>query len=152
MDVRVGLYKESWALKVLMLLNCGVREDSWESLGLQWDPTSPSLRKPTLNIHWKDWCWSWNCNSLVTLCEELTHLKISWCWERMKVGKEGDYRGWDGWMALPTEWTWVGVTSRSRWWTEAWHAAVHGLAKSRTQLSDSAWLKWTEPRLFIGKK
>ena len=50
---------ESWTVKKaepeeLMLLNCGVREDSWESLGLQGDTTSPSCRKPVLNIHWKD--------------------------------------------------------------------------------------------------
>ena len=38
-----------------MLLNCVVGEDSWESLGLQEDPTSPSWRKSVLNIHWKDW-------------------------------------------------------------------------------------------------
>ena len=43
-----------------MFFNCGVGEDSWESLGLQGDPTSPSLRKSFLNIPWKDWCWSWN--------------------------------------------------------------------------------------------
>ena len=35
-------YKESWATEELMALNCGVGEDSWESLGLQGDPTSPS--------------------------------------------------------------------------------------------------------------
>ena len=70
-----------------------------------------------LNIHWKDWCWSWNSNTLVTWCEELTHLKRSWCWERLKVGGEGDDRGWDGWMALPTQWIWVWVNSRSWWWT-----------------------------------
>ena len=45
-----------------MLLNCGVGEDSWGSRRLQGDPTSPSLRKSVLNIHWKDWCWSWNSN------------------------------------------------------------------------------------------
>ena len=47
-----------------MLLKCGVGEDSWESLGLQGDPTSPSWRKSVLNTHWKDWCWSWNSNTL----------------------------------------------------------------------------------------
>ena len=62
----------------LMLLNCGVEEDSWESLGLQRDPTSPSYRKSVLNIHWKDLCWSWNSNTLATWCKELTHLKRSW--------------------------------------------------------------------------
>ena len=97
-----------------MLLNCGV-EDSWESLGLQEDPTSPSLRKPVVNIHWRNWYWSWNSSTLVTWCEELTHVKRPWCWERLKVGGEGDDRGWDGWMASPTQWTWVWA-SFERWW------------------------------------
>ena len=50
---------------------------------------------------------------LVTWCEELTHLKRPWCWERLRAGGEGDDRGWDGWMASPTQWTWVWVDSRS---------------------------------------
>ena len=63
----------------------------------------------------KDWCWSWNSNTLATWCEELTHWKRPWCWERLKEGGKGDYRGWDGWMASPTPWTWVWVSSGS-WW------------------------------------
>ena len=52
------------------------------------------------DIHWKDWCWSWNSNTLATWCEELTHLKKKpWCWERLKAGGEGDNREWDDWMA-----------------------------------------------------
>ena len=101
-----------------MLLNCGVGEDSWESFGLQGDPTSPSWRKSVLNIHWKDWYWSWNSNSLVTWCEEPIHLKRPWCWERLKMGGEGDDRGWDGWRTSPTRWTWVCAGSRVWWWTE----------------------------------
>ena len=62
----------------------------------------PSWRKSVLNIHWKDWCWSWNSNTLATWCKELTHWKRSWCWKRLKVGEEGDNRGWDGWRASPT--------------------------------------------------
>ena len=49
-------------------------------------------------------------------CEELTHLKRPWCWERLKAG-EGDDTGWDGWIASPSQWTWVWVNSRSWWWT-----------------------------------
>ena len=49
--------------------------------------------------------------------EELTHLKRPWCWERLKAGGEGDDRGWDGWMASLTQWTWVWVNTRSWWWT-----------------------------------
>ena len=47
----------------------------------------------------------------------LIHLKRPWCWERLKVGGEGDDRGWDGWMASLTRWTWVWVNLRSWWWT-----------------------------------
>ena len=54
---------------------------------------------------------------LVTWCKELTHLKRPWCWERLKVGGEGDDRVWDGWMASLTRWTWVWVSSESCWWT-----------------------------------
>ena len=100
-----------------MLLNCGVGEDSWESLGLQGDPTSSSERRSVLGVHWKDWCWSWNSSTLATSCEELTHLKRPWCWERLRAGGEGDDRGWNGWMASPTQWTWVWVDSGSWWWT-----------------------------------
>ena len=101
-----------------MLLNCDVGEESWESLGLQGDPTSPFWRKSVLNIHWKDWCWcwSWNSNTLATWWE-LTHFKRPRCWERLRAGGDGDDRGWDGWMASSTEWTWVCVSSRSWWWT-----------------------------------
>ena len=65
----------------------------------------------------KDWCWSWNSNTLATWCEEPTHWKRPWCWERSKVGGEEDDRGWDGWMASPMQWTWVWVGSRSWRWT-----------------------------------
>ena len=61
--------------------------------------------------------WSWNSNTLATWCEELTHLKRPWSWERLKAGGEGDDRGWDGWMSSLTQWTWVWVNSRSWWWT-----------------------------------
>ena len=76
-----------------------------------------TARKSILNIHWRDWCWSWNANSLATWCKELTRLKRPWCWERLEVGGEGDERGWDGWMASLTQWTWVWVNSGSWWWT-----------------------------------
>ena len=84
---------ESWTIKKaeykkkLMLLKCGVGEDSWESLGLQGDPTSQSQRKSILNIHWKDWSSSWNSSTLATWCKELTHVKRPWSWERLKQKK-----------------------------------------------------------------
>ena len=93
-DVR-ALPKRRLSAEELMLSNCA-GEDSWESLGLQGDQTSQSWRKSILNIHWKDWCWSWSSNTLATLCEELTHWKRPWCWARLKTKGEGSERGWDG--------------------------------------------------------
>ena len=89
MDVRVGLWRRL-ITKELMLLNCGVGEDSWESLGLQGDPTSPFWRKSALGFLWKEWCQSWNSSTLATSCEELTHWKRLWCWEGLGAGGEGD--------------------------------------------------------------
>ena len=56
-------------------------------------------------------------NTLANWCKELTHWKRSLCWERLKVGGEGDDRGWDGWMASLTRWTWVWANSGSWQWT-----------------------------------
>ena len=89
MDVRVGLSRKL-SIDELVLLNCGVGEDTCESFGLRGDPTSPSYRRSVLGVHWKDWCWSWNSNPLATWYEKLTHLKRPWCWERLRVGGEGD--------------------------------------------------------------
>ena len=49
--------------------------------------------------------------------EELPHWKRPWCWERLKAGRQGDNRGWDGWKASLTRWTWVWVKSGRWWWT-----------------------------------
>ena len=76
-----------------------------------------TARKSVLNIQWKDWWWSWSSNTLATWCKELTYLKRPWCWERLKAGGEGDDRGWDGWMASLTQWTWGWVNSGRWWWT-----------------------------------
>ena len=116
MDVRVGLWRRLSA-KELVLLNCGVGEDSWKSLGLQGDPISPFWRRSALGFLWREWWWSWNSSTLATSCEELTHWKRLWCWEGLGAGGEGDDRGWDGWMASLTQWTWVSVNSGSWWWT-----------------------------------
>ena len=82
-----------------------------------WDPNQSILKESVLNIHWKDWCWSWNSNTLATWYKEPTHWKRPWCWERLRAGGERDNRGWDGWIASPTWWTWVWVGSGSWWWT-----------------------------------
>ena len=79
--------------------------------------SNQSIRKSVLNVHWKDWCWSWSSNSLATCYEEPTHWKRPWCWERLKAGGERDNKIWDGWMASPIQWTWVWVNSGRYWRT-----------------------------------
>ena len=99
-----------------MLLNCGVGEDSWETLGLQGNPNSPFWRRSALGVLGRNDA-SWRSSTLATSCKVLTHWKRLWCWEGLGAGEEGDDRGWDGWMASLTRWTWVWVNSRSWWWT-----------------------------------
>ena len=65
-----------------------------------------------MNIHWKDWCWSWSSHTLAIWCEELTHRKRLWCWERLRAEGEAGNRGRDGWVASPIQRTWVWVNSR----------------------------------------
>ena len=74
------------------------------------------LKEISPEYSWKDWCWSWNSNTLATWGEELTH------WKRLMLGKiEGrrrrGWQRWDGWMASLTQWTWVWASSGSWWWT-----------------------------------
>ena len=78
-------------------------------------------------------------------CKEVTHLKRPWCWERLRAGGEGDNRRWDGWMASPTQWTWVYPMDR-----EAWHPAAMG-----SQRVGHDWvteLNWTENLWLCGSQ
>ena len=122
-------YKESWAAKNWCFWSV-MLEKTLES-PLDCKEIQPILKEISLNIHWKDWCWSWNSNTLATWWEDLTEWKRPWCWERLKAGREGDDREWDGLMTSLTRWTWIRVSSGS--------AAVHGVTKSLKGLRD-----WTE--------
>ena len=83
---------ELWCWRRLLRVPWTVRRSNQSILG-----------EICLNIHWKDWCWNWNSSTLATWCEDLTHLKRPWCLERLKAGGEGENRGWDSWMASPTQ-------------------------------------------------
>ena len=92
-------------------------------------------KRSTLNIHWKDWCWSWGSNTLATWCEVPTHWKRFWCWERLRAGgEEGTEDEMVEWHHNSTD------VSLSKLWEvkdrEAWRAAVHGVMKTQTRLSD----------------
>ena len=76
---------------------------------------------------------------------ELTHLRRPWWWERLRAGGEGDDRGWDGWMASPTQWTWRWVNSGSWWW--AGRPGVLRFMGSQPDMTE--WLNWTENGLCV---
>ena len=144
MDMRVGQWRKLSA-KELMLLNCGVGEDSWESLGYKeiqpfhpkrdqfWvfivktdvEAETPILWSPDA----KSWPW----------------LKRPWFCERLKEGRKGDDRGWDVWMASLTQWTWVWVTSSSWWWTGR-PGVLQFVGLQRVRHDWVTELNWTELR------
>ena len=80
---------------------------------------------------------------LATWCKELSHLKRPWCWEKLNTGGEGDDRGWDGWMASPTQWTWVQVSSRNWWWTGR-PGVLQSMGSQRVGHDWATELNWTE--------
>ena len=108
-------YRESWAPKNWCFWNVMLEKTLESLMDCKIQPVYPKGSQPWLFIGRTD--AEAEINTLSTWCEELTHLKRPWCWERLKVRGEGDDRGWDGWMASPTQWTWVWVNSGSWWWT-----------------------------------
>ena len=127
-----------------MLLNCGVGEDSWESLGLHGDhiikeiSSEYSLEGLMLKLKLK---------YLATWCEGQTHWKRPWCWERLRAGGEGEDRDWNCQMASPTQWTGhefkqaqgIGDGQRSLACCSPWCCK---------ELDITEWMNWTEQILF----
>ena len=104
-------YKESWVPKNWCFWTV-VLEKTLESLLDSKEIT------PVHPIGNQSWIFIGRTDAEATWCKELIHWKKLWCWERLKAGGEGDDdRRWDGWVASPTQWTWVWVNSGSWWWT-----------------------------------
>ena len=114
-----------------MVLNYGVGEDSWESLGQQGDPTSPSWRKSVLNIHWRDWCWSQYFGHLMQRASSLEKTV-------MLAKNEGRRREWQRmrWLDGITDSIGMSFSKLQKMMRDrkAWCSAVHGVPKSQTRL------------------
>ena len=75
------------------------------------------------------------------LMQRTDSFQRSWCWERLKVGGEGDDRGWVGWMASLTLWTRVRANSRSWWWIGK-PGVLQSIGSQRVWLTELNWLKY----------
>ena len=111
LDCKEGWVLKNWCFRTVVLEKSPLDSKEIKPVNFK------GLEGLFLNILWKDWCWNWNSNTLATWCEELTHWKRPWCWERLRAGGEGNDRGWDGWMTSPTQWMWVRANSGRQWRT-----------------------------------
>ena len=133
--------------------------DNWVMvliLGLQGNPISPSYKRSVLKKK-KEISPGCSLEGLMLklklqyfghLMRKLTLWKRPWCWERLRAGEEGDNRGWDGWMASLTQWTWVRVDSGSWWWTGR-PGVLQFMGWQRVRHDWVTELNWPEPtRMF----
>ena len=132
-----------------MLLNFFVGEGSWESLGQKGDPTSPFWRKsvsPEYSL--EGLMLKLNLQYFGHLMWRMDSFEKTWCWKRLKVGGERDDRGWDGWMASLTQWTWVLVNSGSWWWTGG-PGMLQSMGSARVGHDWATELNWTDTTLLL---
>ena len=106
-------HKESWVLKNSCFWTVVLEKTSKSP----WDRKEIKLVNPKGNQSLEELILMLKCWYLVTWYEGLNHWKRPWCWERLKAGGKRDDRGWDGWRASLTRWSWVWASSGSWWWT-----------------------------------
>ena len=124
-----------------MLLNCGVGENCWESLDCK--EVQPVHSKG--DQHWE--FFGRNDAKAETPVLKLQHghlmQRVDSLEESLTLGGIGDGRGWDGWMASPTQWTWVWVDSSSCWWTGR-SGMLQFMGSQKVRHDWATELNWTE--------
>ena len=139
----------SWTIKKsecqeLMLFNCGVGEDESPLDSKEIQPVHPKGNQSWIFFGRTDVeaetpiLWPADAKNWLIY-------KRPWCWERLRAGGEGNNRGWDGWMASPTQWTWVWVNSGSWWWTGR-PGVLQSMGLQRVGHDWTTELNWTEQR------
>ena len=123
-----------------MLLNCNVGEDSWGSLEQQGDQTSPSKRKSVLNIHWKDWCWSWNSNTFGHLMWRSDSLEKTLMLGKIEGGRRrGQQRM--RWLDGITNSMDMSLSKLREWWWTGKPGVLQSMGTQRVDTIEQ--LKWT---------
>ena len=133
LDHKEGWVLKNWCFQIVVLEK--TLESPLDCKEIQ--PVHPKGKQYSIFIE------SSNSNILAIWWEELTHLKRPWCWERLKAGGEGADKGWDGWMASPTWWTWVWVNSGNWKWTGR-PGVLQFMGSQRARHDWVTELNWTE--------
>ena len=132
---------ESWTIKKAERRRIDAFElCCWRLLRVPWTARRSNqsiLKEISLKYSLEDWCWIWSSSILATWCEEPSHWKRRWCWERLRAGREeGEHRM--RWLDSITDWM---VVNMSKLWEiekdeENWHAAVRGVEESPARHSN----------------
>ena len=111
-------HKEGWVLKILCFWTVVLEKTLESPLDCkEMKPVNPKGNQLWIFIGIFKWCWNWSSNTLASWYKKPAHWKRPWCWERWRAGREGDNKGWDGWMASSMQWAWIWANSR-RWWLQ----------------------------------